>query len=355
MSGSPARPARVLQGALLGLVLVAPSGLLVVSAATAAPRVEVEPLTEACGVRLSFAGLPARTYTVHLDLVALDPVQPLALTPPGPREVDGGSPSVLDVTANGLAGAAASLSYRATVTLDGEPQPPVELLLPACADPVTATASPTATASSSPTASPGGTGTPTPSPSGTTAPGPSGTAGPGPAGTATASPSGTAGPDGSVTTSGTSTPTVTTAPAPTQAPVFGPRTVSAPTTGGSGVVALSGGVAAAPLGALPELAVPAPVVAPPTGGVAVAVAAAPPLAAALPVLPGRPGPIAAHPAPQAIAPELAAAPASVAPASVAQEGATDRAWTAGLPAALLVTGAAAGALGLRLRRRAHDS
>lgn len=342
MSGSPSRPARVLPGALLGLVLAAPTGLLAVPSASAAPRVEVDPLSQTCGVRLSFAGLASRTLTVHLDLVALDPVRPLALTPPGAREVDGGRPSVLDVTAERLSGATASHAYRATVVLDGQAQQPVELLLPECADPATAAASPTATA--------------TPGSSGAT-PSPSGTVGPDGSGSATPSPSGTAVP-ATAPTSATSTATVE--PAPTEAPVFGPRAVSAPPSGasgasGSGVVALSGGVAAAPMGALPELAAPAPVVAPSTGGVAGAVAAAPPLAAALPVLPGRSGPVAAPPAPQTVAPELAGAAPTDGREAAAEPAAGDGPWTAGLPAALLVAGAAAGALGLRLRRSRFQS
>ncbi|TAL26634.1 MAG: hypothetical protein EPN99_00035, partial [Frankiales bacterium] len=161
MSVSASRPARVLPGALLGLVLAAPTGLLAVPGASAAERVEVQPLSQTCGVRLDLRGLAARTFTVQLDLVALDPEQPLALTP-GAREVDGGRPSLLDVTAAGLSGATASRAYQAVVTLDGEAQPPVELLLPGCADPATATASPTVTA----TATPGGSASATPTPVG---------------------------------------------------------------------------------------------------------------------------------------------------------------------------------------------
>src|SRR5687768_8893302 len=115
MSVSPSRPARVLPRALLGLVLAAPALVLAVPSASAAPRVEVEPLADACGVRLSFAGLPAGTSTVHLDLVALDPQRALALTPSGPREVDGGSPSTEDVLTERLDGTTASQVYRATV------------------------------------------------------------------------------------------------------------------------------------------------------------------------------------------------------------------------------------------------
>ena len=337
MSVSPSRPARVVSRALLGLVLAAPAGVLAVPSASAAPRVDVEPLAEACGVRLSFSGRPAGTSTVHLDLVALDPERTLALTPPGPREVDGGGRSSEDVLAEGLDGATATQAYRATVTVDGEVQPAVELALPECADPA-ASPSPSATASPSPsgtaTASPSVTPTGTASPTATASP------------SATATPTGTAGPATATPSASAPTPTATTSPAPSDAPVVGPRAVSAPSS--SGVIALSGAVAAAPIGALPlPAAAPAPVVAPPTGGVAAAVAAPPPLAAALPALPGQPAPLA--PAPQAAAPEVAA------PQVLPEPAAADGTWTAGLPAALLVGGAAAGALGLRLRRRTQNA
>lgn len=357
MSVSPARPARVLPRALLGLVLAAPAVVLVAPSANAAPRVEVEPLAGACGVRLSFSGLPAGTSSVHLDLVARDPERALTLTPPGPREVDGGSPSVEDVLAEGPAEATTSQAYRATVTLDGEAQQPIELPLPECADPAvarTTTPSPTGTASPG-TASPTSTATPSPSgtrPSGTASA--SGTASP----TVSATPSSSGSPE-AVTATASATPTATFSPEPSGTPVFGPRAATAPaggaapSTSGSGVVALSGAVAAAPIGALSlPAAAPAPVVAPPAGGVAAAVAAppplaAPPLTAALPALPGRPAPLAAAPTPQPAAPEFAAAP----PALVSEPAAADGPWAGSLPAALLVTGAAAGALGLRLRRR----
>ena len=342
MSGSPSRPVHVLPRALLGLVLALPAGLLAIPSASAAPRVEVDPLPAACGVQLSFAGLPAGTHTVHLDLKALDPVRTLALVPAGPRQVAGGSPSREDVTVDPLDVAGADQAYRATVTLDGSEQPPVDLVLPECAEPAVAPTSPAPLASPAPA-------------SGTAGPGPSGTAGPSPSGTPSPNPSGTPSPSPSGTPSprATATATATISSAPDTAPVFGPRAVTAPSTAGSGVIALSGPVAATPLDSLPAapapVTAPAPVVAPPAG-VAAAVAAAPPLAAALPSLPGQ-VPVAPAPAPQAATPEVVPGPPSVAAEPVAEDGA----WAAGLPAALLVTGAAAGALGLRMRRRAHSS